>query len=138
MRLCDETVTVYNARVDPVTRAEVWTPTVLRGVSWRAESASRVEHDGLRAANGFTLRIPEAVDAGGKDWVEPKAYQTAGDIGKLWTLQKGDVIMRGSVSGDLSPARLCEIYGAERVMTVLGVSDNRRARHARHWRVTGA
>ena len=38
----------------------------------------------------------------------------------------------------MTPARLRERYGAENVMTVLGVTDNRRAANARHWKVVGA
>ena len=138
MRLCDETATVYNARVDPAKRAEVYAPTVLRGVSWRAEQASGVTDGALRAANVFILRVPEGVDAGGKRWAEPADYRAAADAGGLWTLQKGDVIVRGAAAADgQTPAALRERYGPENVLTVLGVADNRRGTRGKHWRVTG-
>ena len=139
VRQCTETVTVFNARVDPVTRAEEYAPTVLRGVSWRGEMAAGVVDGGLRAENAFVLRIPEAVDAGGKAWADARDYRTAGDVSGLWTLRKGDVIVKGGAAeAGMSPALLQALYGAENVMTVLGVTDNRRAPRARHWKVTGA
>ena len=137
MKLCTETVTVYNARVDPGTRTEIYAPTVLRGVSWHCETASAVTEAGLKAANRCALRIPGDVDAEGKTFVEPKDYRAAEDVGGLWTLQKGDVIVRGACTDALTPARLRERFGADRVTTVVGVTDDRRAPRGKHWRVTG-
>lgn len=139
MKRCDETVTVYNARVDPATRTEVYAPTVLRGVFWHCETVAKVADGGLKAANVFALRIPEDVDMGGKTYVDPADYRRAEDAGGLWTLGKGDVIVRGEASENgQTPARLRALFGAERVMTVLGVTDNRRAPNGRHWKVIGA
>lgn len=139
MQLCKETVTVYNVRVDPASRMEAYVPTVLRGVSWRGETVSAVADSGLKAANRFVLRIPEDVDAGGKAYAEPKRYREAGDVSGLWTLQKGDIVVLGEVSeADLTPAQLRAQYGADRVLTVLGVTDNRRVPNGRHWKVVGA
>ena len=104
----------------------------------RAEQASGVTDGALRAANVFILRVPEGVDAGGKRWAEPADYRAAADAGGLWTLQKGDVIVRGAAAADgQTPAALRERYGPENVLTVLGVADNRRGTRGRHWRVTG-
>ena len=139
MKRCDETVTVYNARVDPATRTEVYAPTVLRGLSWRCETAAKVADGGLKAANVFALRIPEDVDMGGKTYVDPADYRRAQDVDGLWTLGKGDVIVKGEASENgQTPARLRALFGGERVMTVLGVTDNRGAPNGRHWKVIGA
>ena len=138
MQLCNETVTVYNARVDPARRMEVYAPTVLEGVSWHSETVSAVVDSGLKAANRFTLRIPEAVKAGGRTYVEPAEYRTAPDVSGLWTLQKGDVIVKAACTDVLDPARLRERFGADRVLTVVGVTDDRRAPRGKHWKVTGA
>lgn len=132
MELCNETATVFNARGDPASRGIVYAATVLRGVSWREESLCAAGERGLRAANRFVLRIPADVDAGGRDYAGPGDYR-ASPQGR-WTLQKGDIVARGDVSG--------EAPGAARergvpMMTVLGVSDNRRAPRGKHWRVTG-
>lgn len=138
MRLCNETVTVYNARVNPVTRMEEYVPTVLKGVSWHCQIVSRVTDSGLKAANVFTLRISDPVNASGKSYTEPKDYGRSQDISNQWTLQKGDVIVKGEVDSALPPAKLRDMYGADRVFTVLGITDDRRAPNAKHWKVVGA
>lgn len=138
MKLCTETVTVYNARVNHETRMEEYIPTVLKGVSWHCQNVSRITDSGLKAANVFTLRIKETVDTGNKSYTEPEEYRRSQDVSRQWTLQKGDVIVKGETDRLLTPAKLRELYGSDRVLTVLGVTDNRRTSNARHWKVVGA
>ena len=76
------------------------------------------------------------VRGGGRAWAEPAAWDRAADVSGLWTLRGGDVIARGAVNGgELTPEGMREA-GLD-CMTVLGVTDNRRAPGAPHWRVTG-
>ena len=85
MNLCNETITVFNAKLNPETGNDDYNGTVIDGVSWFCEIVSTVDQ-GLKAANKFTIRIPEDADFG---------------------------------------------------FTVLGVTDNRRAPNAPHWKVIG-
>ena len=136
MKLCDDVITVFNARVDPGTRRDVWVPTVIRGVSWFAAEAARADaaRGGLAAAGVCVIRIPVEADAGGRDYAAPARYREAPD--GRWTLRGGDVIARGAApDGDWSPAAL-RAAGFE-CATVTGVTDNRRAPRGRHWRVEG-
>ena len=137
MRLCNDTITVFNARVDQDVGGNVWTPTVIAGVSWFMTDASTVDasRGGLVAANKAVIRIPEGADAGGKAYADPVSYRNAESVSRLWTLQQGDVIVKGSVSeGTWTPAALKKAYAE--CVTVLGVTDNRRAPKGAHWRVT--
>ena len=137
MKLCNETVTVFNARVDPDSGGNVWTPTVITGASWYLTDAATVDASkgGLVAANKATIRLPVDADTGGKAYADPVTYRNAEDVSGLWTLQAGDVIVRAEVSGaDWTPAKLKKAYAD--CVTVLGVTDNRRALNAKHWRVT--
>ena len=137
MRLCNDTITVFNARVDQDAGANVWTPTVIAGVSWFMTDASTVDagRGGLVAANKAVIRIPEGADAGGKDYADPVSYRNAESVSGLWTLQQGDVIVKGSVSeGTWTPAALKKAFAD--CVTVLGVTDNRRAPNGAHWKVT--
>lgn len=138
MKLCSDTITVFNARVDPDAGGNVWTPTIIAGASWHMTDASTVDaaKGGLVAANKATIRIPEGGNAGGKTYADPIAYRDAEDVSGLWTLQNGDIIVKDSVAGaDWTPARLKKAYAD--CVTVLGVTDNRRAPNAPHWRITG-
>lgn len=121
MKLCDDVITVFTARVDPELGDDVWTPTVIKGVSWYATDASTVDASkgGLVAANKVTVRIPAKVYPEGL------------------VLKNGDVIVKGTVTGnDWTPAKLKKVYGGD-FMTVLAVTDSRRAPRAPHVRVVG-
>lgn len=136
MKLCKETITVVNAQVDPETGYDRYYATVISGASWYCEIAAAVDASGLKATDKFTIRIPEDADFGGKTYVDPIPYATASPS-DTFTLRSGDTIVRGVADGeDLSPAALRRSYAE--VATVLGVTDNRRAPCAPHWKVVGA
>ena len=65
MRLCNETITVINSQVDPATGYDKYYATTISGVSWFCEIASSVDSSGLKAADKYTIRIPENADFGG-------------------------------------------------------------------------
>lgn len=135
MKLCDEVITVFNAQLDAETGMDAYYPTVISGVSWYCETASTVDASGLKAADKFTIRIPEDADFSGKRYVPPAAYAT-GDPAAVFTLKTGDILVKGAVDqAGLRPADLQRMCGE--IVTVLGVTDNRRAPRARHWRVVG-
>lgn len=136
MNLCNDTITVFNAKLNPSTGTDDYVPTVITGVSWFCETASTVDSAGLKAANRITVRIPKTANFGGKAYVAPNVYAVAEEVSGLFTLRHGDVIVRGAVTdASLRPAALHKRYEA---MTILGVTDNRRARNAPHWKVVGA
>ena len=138
MKLCNDTITVFNARVDPDVGGNVWIPTVIAGASWYLTDAATVDASkgGLVAANKATIRIPVEADTGGKAYVDPVGYASAEDVSGLWTLKGGDIVVRTAVEGgDWTPAKLKAAYAE--CVTVLAVTDNRRAPNAKHWRITG-
>ena len=173
MKLCNDTITVFNARVDPDTGGTVWTPTEISGVSWWMTDASTVDASkgGLVAANKATIRIPTDADAAGT-YTDPISYKAAASVTGLWTLQAGDIIIKGTIPAPdpptpeepeepveqieepveepgteeqeepeepetdpgWTPTRLKRTYPD--CVTVLAVTDNRRAPNAPHWKVT--
>ena len=136
MKLCTETITVFNAALDPETGYDAYLPTVIRGVSWYCDIASTVTDAGLKAANRFTIRIPEGADFSGKTYAHPAAYASAADKQGLFTLAQGSLIVHAAETDTMTPAQMQARYGE--VVTVLGVTDNRRAPRAKHWKVVGA
>lgn len=136
MKLCNDTVTLFNARYDKEDDCTKYVPTVITGVSWYSSEKSSVDSKGLKSANAVTIRIPADAVAGGKAYVGPKSY-TSADSGACWTLNEGDLIAHGSVSlTDPTPAAIQR--SCEEVMTIMSVTDNRRAPNAPHWRVIGS
>lgn len=137
MKLCNDTITVFNARVDPDVGGNVWIPTVIAGAGWYLTDASTVDASkgGLVAANKATIRIPVDADTGGKAYADSVSYANAEDVSGLWTLKGGDIVVKAAVEGsDWTPARLKAAYAE--CVTVLAVTDNRRAPNGKHWRIT--
>lgn len=136
MNLCNDVITVFNAKFNPATGSDDYNATVVSGVSWFCEIVSNVDSSGLKSANRFTIRIPETADFGGKTYAAPRDYAGAADVGGAFTLQNGDIVVHGAVAeSGLRPAALHKQY---EVFTILGVTDNRRAPNAPHWKVVGA
>lgn len=137
MKLCDETITVFNARLDPINGYDKYYATVIHGVSWFCDIASNVDSSGLKAANKFTIRIPTDADFGNKTYLSPKEYAGAEDPETVFTFNNGDIIIKGEVSMEenLRPADLKKRFNE--YVTILGVTDNRRASHSKHWKVVG-
>lgn len=133
MKQCNETITVFNSRMDSE-GFDVYQPTIIRGVSWYCEIASVVDASGLKAANRFTIRIPVDADFSGKAYAPPVDY-AACDPNSAFTLDQGDLIIKGAETGSLTPAQLKAKYGE--LVTVLGVTDSTNRPNARHWKVVG-
>ena len=137
MILCNETITVYNALLNLDTGYDVYNRTVISGVSWFCEIASTVDGKGLTAANKFIIRIPDNAVFSGKSYVTPRAYAESDSPDTFFTFQEGDIIVHG-IADELNP-RPAELHAKyDEVATILGVTDNRRGKYGKHWKVVGA
>lgn len=134
MRQCNDTITVFNARADG-DGYDMYVPSIIRGVHWFCEIESVVTSDGLKAANKFIIRIPVEADMGRKTYVDPRKYPEA-DKERAFTLRKGDFIVHGAETEELTPSKAQEKYGE--IATILGVTDNRDAPRGKHWKVVGS
>lgn len=151
--MCNKTITVFNARLDAATGDETYDSAIISGVSWHATQAETIDpKGGLIMANKVIVRIPlTATVADGRRYVDPVQYgkplpivdtfvcnalPVGFDFG-VFTLTGGTVIVRGSVTGGgWTPSALRKAYAD--CFTVLGVTDNRRAPNAPHFKVVGA
>ena len=133
MKMCDETITIFNRRNDEETGNNVYYPTTLSGAGWYATQAETIDpHGGIVTADRTVIRIPEALTA---NYVSPIAYKASPE-GK-WTLEGGTVIIKGEATGESwTPATLYQAFAD--CMTVMGVTDNRKAPNAPHFKVVGA
>ena len=136
MKLCNDVITVFNARVDPDVGGNVWTPTVITGASWYMTDASTIDASkgGLVAAGKVIVRIPEEA--------APEGFGLrAGDIIVKGAVPLAETVTVNGVSSTVAinwtPTKLKKAYAAD-CATVLGVTDNRRAPRAPHWRVTAS
>ena len=141
MRLCTDTITVYNHQNDTATGDDVFNATTIRGVSWHFRDAANPQTKGLKDSDGCTVRIPITAQSD-KAYLPPAEYAGA-DPESAYTLQPGDIIVRGEGPDSGSAAaygvRPAEILAAgHEHFTVTGVTDNRgTGRQSPHWKVVG-
>lgn len=136
MNHCNETITVYNAKYDPSTDTTKYHRTVITGASWFGSLKSTVDGNGLKAANMYTVRIPEDASFEGKQYVDHLTFADLSDPSGAWTLANGDYIVHG-IGQDITTPSTLHVAFAE-VMTILFITDNRTALFAPHWKVVGA
>ena len=95
-------ITLYNKYVDATTRTEKYQRTQIKGVLWENRRAANViASGGNMAANQANIYIPYARGAAYKD---PAAWQALVTKTGYWTLQDGDVVVRGLVADTISSA----------------------------------
>ena len=137
MKQCTETITVLNRRYNPATGLDDWIPTVIHGASWHSSIKANITNDGLKAADTATVRIPVGADTGGRTYMAPASYKAAGNVSGTYPLAEGDLIVRGTVSGqNLTPAQIQEAN--DDCYTIIGLTDNTRRPRGAHWKVVGA
>ena len=134
MKECNEVITVFNTRMDAEGGFDEYYPTIIRNVSVFLQVAAEVTLSGLNAANNVTVRIPVDADFSGKQYVKPVEFATA-DPATAFTLKQGDVIVEAEETEHLNPVELKAKYGS--VITILGVTDNRKRPRGKHWKVVG-
>lgn len=126
--------TLYNKYVDPTTRSEKWQRAVILAVTWEnRKAANTIATGGQIAADSAYIYIPMTR---GANYLPPKAWQSS-KAGK-WTLQEGDVILRGAVSDELSDTLtltgLKAKYDDVLVISSVDTMDNS-SMALRHWKV---
>lgn len=126
-------ITIYNKKYTPETRADTWRRTFLQGVHFYHENKVQPSERGLVNADLYKIRIPQDVGTD-KAYVPQAEYQAAEDISSLWTIQKGDYIVRGA-GPDIANIQELQQSGME-TCKIISWSDNRRG-GLPHWRIEG-
>ncbi len=124
-------ITIYNRYF--VSRVETYQRTVIRDVVWQATKAVSGRSTGVLASNVATVFIPMAR---GADYLKPKAWQAARS-GK-WTLQEGDVIVRGEATDNITTEYTITSLRAEYedVVTITSVDAmDQGSANVQHWQV---
>lgn len=110
-------ITIYHKSYDPARREYLYTPTQYAGVHWYGGQGATIQAGGLRAADGYVVRIlaDNEIDAG-----------------------VDDIVVRALTSEPVTAAApLLEQYKGQ-CFVVVAVRDNRRGVPAlHHWRLEG-
>lgn len=126
--------TVFNKYVED--REEVYQSVQLTGVAWENRKGSNVLRTGGQlAADQARIFIPMAL---GTDYLKPREWQALSDKEGKWTLQVGDVIVKGLVEEDIDAdftlSDLKRLYDDVLVITSVDTMDAG-SRSMHHWQI---
>lgn len=134
--LTNADITIYNIKNNAVTRLPEYHRTQLTGVHWYTDQKTQVDDKGLHSADAYKIRIPVDLGSGGKRYVTPAEYQALDDASDAWTIQNGDIFVRGLVDDDITKASDILARYPDCSGRVVSWSDNRTG-GLPHWRIGG-
>ena len=143
-----DAVTVFNGRTDKATRRKIYIPTVIRGVSYVEGKGSKVADNGVWSDDvQYKIRVPLiAVVQDNREYMRDLNYAKLDneEAAKYWTIQKGDLVVRGEYAGDSPLLGEDEIsaYAKEQGLDLISVTEyaddtSGGSLYTRHWRIGG-
>lgn len=143
-----DAVTVFNSRTDKETRRKVYIPTVIKGVSYVEGKGSKVADNGVWSDDvQYKIRVPLiAVVQDNREYMRDLNYAKLNneEAAKYWTIQKGDLVVRGEYAGDSSALYEDELtaYAKENGLDLIHVTEyaddtDGGSLYSRHWRIGG-
>lgn len=143
-----DAVTVFNGRTDKATRRKIYTPTVIRGVSYVEGKGSKVADNGVWSDDvQYKIRVPLiAVVQDNREYMRDLNYAKLDneEAAKYWTIQKGDLVVRGEYAGDSPLLGEDEIsaYAKEQGLDLIRVTEyaddtSGGSLYTGHWRIGG-
>lgn len=143
-----DAVTVFNGRTDKATRRKTYIPTVIRGVSYVEGKGSKVADNGVWSDDvQYKIRVPLiAVVQDNREYMRDLNYAKldSEEAAKYWTIQKGDLVVRGEYAGDSPLLGEDEIsaYAKEQGLDLIRVTEyaddtSGGSLYTRHWRIGG-
>ena len=123
-------ITIYNKYIE--NRVEKYQRFEVPAVVWQATSAiSRAKEQ--VAANSALIMIPFAL---GTDYITPKNWQWEDKPSSHWTLQEGDIIVRGIITEEIDTeytiSNLRSDYDDVVMISSIGAMDEGSA-NVQHW-----
>ena len=143
-----DAVIVFNGRTDKATRRKIYIPTVIRGVSYVEGKGSKVADNGVWSDDvQYKIRVPLiAVVQDNRKYMRDLNYAKLDneEAAKYWTIQKGDLVVRGEYAGDSPLLGEDEIsaYAKEQGLDLIHVTEyaddtSGGSLYTRHWRIGG-
>lgn len=130
--------TLYNKYIDAATRSEKWQRSQLVAVLWENRKAANVVKSGLLAADQAAIYIPFSL---GANYLDPVVWQALVAKTGKWTIQVGDVIIKGLVSDEITGAFTITSLKAkyDEVLKITSVDTmDMGSASMRHWQVGAA
>lgn len=136
--ITNESLTIYNRKMDPVTRQYVYRRTEIPEIHWYTDQKVQMLSDdkGLVSADLYKIRIPEGKQTSNFIPAHEYAALPYGEESRYWTVENGDLFVKGIVEDEITKEsdlkKKYYVYGK-----VLSYSDNRKG-GIPHIRIGGA
>lgn len=119
-------MTIYNKYYDRVLEKDVYCRTFLYDINWQGSRAVTVSDKGLLSADLTEVLIDRNVTTN-KIFMKPKEWAKSTQKDQYFTLNAGDVIVRGIVDFDLTGVKPNNLDGLKNtyddVFTIISVVD---------------
>jgi len=119
-------MTIYNKYYDRVLEKDVYCRTYLYGINWQGSRAVTVSDKGLLTADITEVLIDRDVTTD-KIYLKPKAWARSDQKDQYFTLNAGDIIVKGIVDFDLTGVKPNNLDGLKNayddVFTIISVVD---------------
>lgn len=125
--ITNESLTIYNRKLDPETRQYVYRRTEIPNVHWYTDQKVSIGDNGLISADLYKIRIPAGRQTERFVPADKYAALPYGEEKRCWTVENGDLFVKGIVRDEITKESDLKnkhyVYGK-----VLSFSDNRKGR----------
>lgn len=95
--LTNADITIFNQYADRKEKKIIYIPHYIEHVWFHTDQKSNVSDGGITSADDYKIRVPYT-ECG--DWMPPNDFKELASPGGNWTVQNGDIFIKGKWDGD--------------------------------------
>lgn len=112
----NHTITLYNLKYNPISKLDEYKRTVLNGVHWEDTSETKLDEKAVRTEDMTEIVIPNKTG-----YVEPNVYAQLTSVEGVWTVRKGDLVLKGLVEVEVSEIKDLNGYDIRTISSISNV-----------------
>ena len=125
----NDVVTVYNKYTE--NKVEKWQRTVLTGVFWNSVKGAVMRKTGVTSTDSLQLLIP-CNTRSNRAYKSPKEWASLVDKQSFWTLQSGDMVVKGDMSYEVIKSS-SELREFDDCLTITSIDYKPFGGNMSHW-----
>lgn len=110
------TITLYNLKYNPISKLDEYKRTVIYGVHWEDTSDLKLDEKAVRTEDMTEIVIPNKTG-----YVEPNVYAQLTSVEGVWTVRKGDLVLKGLVEVEVSEIKDLKGYDVRTISSISNV-----------------
>lgn len=110
------TITLYNLKYNPISKLDEYKRTVIYGVHWEDTSDFKLDEKAVRTEDMTEIVIPNRTG-----YVEPNVYAQLTSVEGVWTVRKGDLVLKGLVEVEVSEIKDLKGYDVRTISSISNV-----------------